>query len=138
MKKQTLYIIILILAALNIYQYNKRPIDNFGTSDNPYDSYFYNSSLTCVIKESTERGNIGNEFSLIDLDTSNPRLLKESGTYPLTVMDEGEINLTIGLIASWTGSTDIFVLNKETGEFARTASGNVGGVYAYAYKGFCK
>jgi len=141
MTKSLLNIIIFILAALSIYLYNRQPfpvIDNFSTSNSPYASYVYNSNLTCVIKQSIERSNVGDEFSLIGLDTSNPKLLTENGTFPLTIMYENEYQLTIGLTASWTGSTDIFVLAKETGEFARTASGDVGGVYAYAYKGFCK
>lgn len=138
MKKKILYVLILGLTALNIYQYSsKRPVDNFSASDNPYNTYTFTGNLTCVIKESTESGNVGDEFSLIDLDTDKPRLLTENGTFPLSVMNEDANDLTVGLIAD-VGSTDIFVLDKEKGEFARTASGNVGGVYAYAYKGFCK
>ena len=98
------------------------------------------SNLSCSAKRSTNKKDIGEVISLIGIDTDNPRVLfsNSGGTSPLKKLFESEETLTLGLVAFATGGTDIFVLNKKTGEFARTLSGNLANIYVSASKGVCK
>ena len=63
----------------------------------------------------------------------------ESGTTsPMQKIFESESTLTIQLIASGTGSTDTFVIDKKKGHFARAVTGSLFGVYSDAAIGTCK
>ena len=97
-------------------------------------------NLSCTVRKSSDKREIGTVLALLGLKTDSPKLLSNStgGTFPLTKLHEDEETITVGLIASGSGSTDIFVVDKKTGEFARTVSGSLAGVYAAASKGTCK
>ncbi len=97
-------------------------------------------NLSCSIRKSSDKKEIGSVISFIGLNSDNPKMLSGStgGTSPLIKLFESDDTLTLGLVASGTGSTDIFVISKKTGEFARTSSGSLGGVYSFASKGTCK
>lgn len=135
---------IIALAALSgfLYLSNRDALDNrpFDTSLKPKPSFVMSDNLSCAVKKSSDKREIGTVLSLLGLKTDNPKLLSNSsgGTFPLTKLYEDEDTITVGLIASGSGSTDIFVVDKKTGEFARTASGTLAGIYAAASKGTCK
>jgi len=139
--RKILYLIISVLLLLNIYQYFRDPLktDVLIEVENPFSGYVFKGSLNCVVQNSSDRESLGEELFLIDLETDSPRLLvNDGGTFPLSVMYDKGNTLVLGLIASGSGGTDIVVLDKSTGQFARTSSGNLAGVYAYSHKGFCK
>lgn len=144
MKDKIYILIIIVLVILSGYLYfsNRDALDNkpFETSLNPEPGFLMSDNLTCSIKKSSDKKEIGSVISFIGLKSDNPKMLSGStgGTSPLTKLFESDDTITLGLVASGTGSTDIFVINKKTGEFARTSSGILGGVYSFASKGTCK
>ena len=140
-KISTVIIIVLVILSAYLYFSGRDSLDNkpFEISLNPDPYFIMSNDLLCIVKKSSDKKNIGIVLSLLDLTTDNPRMLSNNGaSSPMTKFFEAEDTLVLGLVASVSGSTDIFVLNKEPGEFARTSSGNLGGVYAFASKGTCK
>ena len=135
---------IIVLAALSgfLYVSNRDVLSNtlFDTSLKPELSFVMSDNLSCTVKRSSDKKEIGAVLSLLGLRTDNPKLLSNSsgGTFPLTKLHEDKDTTTVGLIATGTGSTDVFVIDKKTGEFARTSSGSLAGIYASASKGTCK
>lgn len=143
--KDRLYIfVIIILAALSgfLYVSNRDVLDNtlFDTSLKPRPYFVMSDNLSCTVKKSSDKQEIGTILSLLGLRTDSPKFLSNSsgGTFPLTKLHEDEDTTTVGLIATGSGSTDVFVIDKKTGEFARTSSGTLAGIYASASKGTCK
>ncbi|KPJ55355.1 hypothetical protein AMJ47_00585 [Parcubacteria bacterium DG_72] len=97
------------------------------------------NDLSCEVKLSSSKEEIGRVLSLLDLQTDSPKMLSDyGGTSPMLKFFESEDTLVFGLIAGGSGSTDIFVLDKKTGVFGRTESGNLAGVFSFASKGTCK
>ena len=135
---------IIILAALSgfLYVSDRDVLNNalFDTSLKPEPYFVMSDNLSCTVKKSSDKREIGAVLSLLGLKTDSPKLLSNSsgGTFPLTKLHENKDTITAGLIATGSGSTDIFVIDKKTGEFARTASGSLAGIYASASKGTCK
>ena len=78
-------------------------------------------------------------FMLSELDTNEPKMIfldEYGGTQPWDKMFESDKTLTIGMVASWTGSTDTITLNKLTGEFSRSSTSLVAG--SFSSEGICK
>jgi hypothetical protein len=73
------------------------------------------------------------------LTTTQPKAKFESGTTsPMQKVFESESTLTVLLIASGSGSVDVFVIDKKNGHFSRAAAGSVAGVYSSASIGICQ
>ena len=69
------------------------------------------------------------KFILLDVDKDEAKLLfteDKASLYklPLHRFFDSKDTVTLGWIATGSGSTDIIVINKKTGEFIRTTSGN--------------
>ncbi len=137
-------IVVGILAALGgfLYGSNKDSLKNkpFESSLRPEPSFVMSDNLSCTVKQSSDKSKIGVVLSLLGLETENPKMLSNDtgGTFPLTKLHESQTVITVGLIASGSGSTDVFIIDKKTGEFARTTGGIFTGIYADASKGTCK
>lgn len=138
-------IVLLIVALIGSWVYfyvsRKDVLKNepFEEILSPSPSFIMGNNLSCEIKLSSSKEKVGETLSLLDLETDSPKMLSGSGgTYPMTKLFESADTLVIGLVASGSGSTDMFVINKKTGIFARTESGNLAGVFAFASKGICK
>ena len=136
-------VIVSVLAAFGgfLYGSNRSALNNklFDTSLAPTPGFMMSDNLSCTVKRSSDRRQVETVLALLGLETDNPKFLSNDtgGTSPLTKLHEDDDTITVGLIASGSGSTDIFVVDKKTGEFARTGSGNLAGIYADASKGTC-
>jgi len=143
-KKDIIYISIIVflsaILAINFWTKDalkNEPFKELSELENS--GFLFKNNLSCEIKLSSSIEEEGIILSLLDLQTDNPKMLSDlGGTFPMIKMFESRDTLIIGLIASGSGSTDIFVLNKNTGVFARTESGNLIGIFAFASKGTCK
>ncbi len=101
------------------------------------EGFYMDDNLSCEILTSSKRDEIGRKVSLINLNTSNPKVLFEDGfSSPLKISFETERMLVLQLLAT-SGSTDIFSIDKTSGVFARTGTGVLLDVYAIASKGNC-
>ncbi len=97
------------------------------------------NNLMGTILQSSDRKEIGQKISFIDLNTNDPKVLYESGvTSPMQKMFESEYTLTLQLVASGSGSVDTFIIDKKSGKFARATAGSLAGVYASAALGTLK
>jgi len=143
MDKSILFTILIISLALNGYWYfsNQNVLDNelkVGRSQGT-SGFIMRNDLSCTVKQSSHKKNVDKVIPLLGLQEGNPRFLwKEGGSSPLTKFYEDGDILVVGLIASFSGGTDIFSLNTATGEFVRTTSGHLLGLYAEASKGICR
>ena len=100
-------------------------------------SYTFGDNLSCTIKYSTTRDDIGVKLSLLNLNTDEPKLLfGDGGTSPVKKIVNDDTLLVVQLVAL-SGGIDTVTLEKKTGTFARTSSGSVAGIYAVAQKGNC-
>ena len=142
MSKATVIVGVLAALAGFLYGSNRDVLNNrlFDASLKPEPSFVMSDNLSCTIRKSSDNREIGTVLALLGLETDNPKLLSNNtgSTFPLTKLHENEDTITVGLIASGSGSTDVFVVAKKTGEFARTVSGSLAGIYAAASKGTCK
>lgn len=97
-------------------------------------------NVACTILTSSSGDEINRKLSFINLDGDEPKVLfSDTGTTsPLTKVYTSDETITLQLVASGSGSTDTFVIDKKTGIFSRAAAGSLAGVYATASKGNCK
>lgn len=146
-KKYILLIIILIITSIvgfGLYFNSLSKIipkkdmleDSLGLE--PY--FFMKDNLSCKVKIASDEEEKGKNISLLGLESNNPGVWfpDSVGLSPMIKLHDSEHTLVIGLIAEYTGSTDIFLLNKKSGIFVRTTSGNFLGMYGSVSKGNCK
>lgn len=103
-------------------------------------SFTMSENLSCTILTSSSGDDINRKISFINLGGNEPKVLfSDTGaTSPLTKVHTSDDTVTLQLVASGSGSTDTFVIDKKTGIFSRAAAGSFAGVYATASKGNCK
>jgi len=143
MKKSILYVVVIVLIILSAYLYfsNIDVLKNeeIGKEISGAPFFIMKNNLSCEIKLSSDKKELGEVLSLLDLETNSPKYLSGlGGTLLMKKFFESDETLVFGWVGVSTGSTDIFVLNKKTGVFARTASGNLFGIFAFASKGVCR
>jgi hypothetical protein len=108
-------------------------------SNSPNTDFTFQNNLSGIINKSNDKSEIGNVITISELNSPNPKMIFESGrTSPLTKFCESKNMLTIGIIADATCSSDIFLINKENGNFVRTQSGSIGGLSGTVSKGYFK
>ena len=92
-----------------------------------------------VLKSSSRKG-VGEKLTFIGLNSGAPKVVfGESGmTSPLSKVFENEKMVTLLLVASGSGGVDAFVIDKQSGKFARAAAGGLTGVHALASVGLCQ
>ena len=113
--------------------------ENDEKSDIPKPDFIFRNNLSGIIIKSNEKRQIGRVITFTDLESTNPKLIFDnSTTYPLNKFCESDNILLIGLIASGTCSSDIFLINKKNGNFVRTESGGFGGLSGTVSKGYFK
>lgn len=97
------------------------------------------NNLIGTIQQSSDKKEIGKKVSFIDLNSTMPEVLLESGmTTPLQIIYNTDETMTLQCVAKWSGSTDTFIIDKKTGKFARASAGSFLGVYATASLGTLK
>ena len=113
---------------------------NLDSSSLPLNKQFVMAdNLMCTIKDSSDKKEIREKFTLMGLTTTQPKAKFENGvTSPLQKVFESESTLTVLLIASGSGGVDAFVIDKKNGHFSRAAAGFVAGVYSSASIGTCQ
>jgi len=96
-------------------------------------------NLMGTVVRSSDRSDVGTKLTFVGLLSNAPKVVFESGiTSPMQKVHEGPNSLTLLLVASGSGSVDVFVIDKVTGKFSRASAGGVAGVYASASVGTCK
>ena len=102
-------------------------------------SFFYGSNLFCEISTSTDKQEKVKNLTLTNLDSETVTMVLDNGySYPLKKTFENSETLTIQLTATVTGSTDLVVLNKKSGNFTRTQAGSFLGDRSVSQNGRCK
>jgi hypothetical protein len=109
-----------------------------GTNVGPSTGFVYGPNLVGEVKKSVIAADVGTTIVFSGLDSTQPRAIFPSsgGNSPLKIIFETASE--IGLQLNTGSSLDSFVIDKKTGLFARTWSGNFDGVYAGASLGACK
>jgi len=103
------------------------------------DQFIMTDTLMCTVMNSSDREEIGERITLMGLTTKYPSAKHESGvTSPMKKVFESESTLTIQLIASGSGSVDVFVIDKKNGHFSRAEAGSLAGVYSASSLGICR
>jgi len=97
-------------------------------------------NLAATIIKSSDQSQVGYNLTFVGLQSGAPKVVfaEDGMTSPVEKVSEGEKSVTLLLVASGTGSVDAFVIDKETGHFARASAGAPAGVYASASVGLCK
>ncbi len=105
-------------------------------------SFVMSDKLMGTIVQSSDKNDIGKNFTFTGLNSAYPEVLFESGmSYPLKKRFENERTLSLVLAAvSKSGGIDSFVVDKKTGKFSRVSAGLIAssGVYSVASLGVCK
>jgi len=116
---------------------NQSTIDFDSVAGTP--AFVMADNLMGTILKSSDVKEVGKKVTFVGLHSSTPKVVFETGmTSPLQKIHEDNDSLTLLLVASLSGSTDAFVINKRTGKFARASAGSFAGVYASASVGTCK
>jgi hypothetical protein len=104
----------------------------------PSAGFVYGPNFVGEVKKSVIATDVGTTVVFSGLDGTQPRAIFQSsgGNSPLKIIFETASK--IGLQLNTGSSLDSFVIDKKTGLFARTWSGNFDGVYAGASIGACK
>ena len=108
-------------------------------------SFFFKNDLYCKFLTDQQTGEKtesyeGKNVSFVGLNTNQPRVLFPSGSGSQLFQKKYETDrtLVIQLVASWTGSTDTFTINKVDGTFSETGAGTILGGYTFTRTGTCK
>jgi hypothetical protein len=105
-------------------------------------AFVMQDNLNGIIVQSSDKNDIGKNFTFIGLFGNQPKILFESGmTYTFKKRFENERTLTLVLAGeSKSGGIDSFVIDKKTGKFSRVSAGliSIAGVYSVASLGVCK
>ena len=105
-------------------------------SNLPNKDFIFQNNLSGIINKSNDKSEIGSVIKISELNSPNPKIIFDnSNSSPLTKFCEYENILTVGIIADATCSSDIFLINKKNGNFVRTQSGSIGGLYGIVSKG---
>jgi len=116
---------------------NQSTIDFDSVAGTP--AFVMADNLMGTILKSSDVKEVGKKVTFVGLHSSTPKVVFETGmTSPLQKIHEDNDSLTLLLVASLSGSTDAFVINKKTGKFARASAGSFASVYASASVGTCK
>jgi hypothetical protein len=108
-------------------------------SNLPNTDFIFRNNLSGIINKSNDKSEIGSVITISELNSPNPKMIFDnSNSSPLTKFCESDNILLIGLIASGTCSSDIFLINKKNGNFVRTESGSIGGLSGTVSKGYFK
>ena len=82
---------------------------------------------------------VGYAFTLTGVQGSDPSVTFQSGNNsPLKKVFEDDRLITLQLVASATGSVDTIIVDKQSGIFARSATGIFGSGYADGSFGICR
>ncbi len=141
MKKLYIPLIILVTAVAFAGGYFfPRSNELEGNSIQGDSSFTMSENLSCTILTSSSGDEVSRKISFINLGGNEPKVLfSDTGTTsPLTTVHTSDDTVTLQLVASGSGSTDTFVIDKKTGIFSRAVAGSFAGVYAIASKGNCK
>ena len=113
-----------------------------GTGNSGF--FLYDNELLCYVATDQSSDNTGDSYkgqtiTITGLLGEEQRVIyPHGGSSPMEKIYDSESQVTIQLVASGSGSTDTFTINKKTGEFTETGQGNVGGPYFFTRSGTCK
>jgi len=113
-----------------------------GTGNSGF--FLYDNELLCDVATDESSDNIGDSYkgktiTITGLLGDEQRVIyPHGGSSPMKKIFDSESTVTIQLVASGSGSTDTFTVNKKTGEFTETGQGNVGGPYSFTRAGNCR
>ena len=109
-----------------------------GRAVQPYASFMYGPNLVGEVRSSVLATDVGKTILFSNLNGIDPRATFQGSSVgsPLKVVFDNESE--IGLQLNTGSSFDSFVINKTSGIFARTWSGNFGVVYAGSSIGACR
>jgi hypothetical protein len=126
-----------LVAVLCGVQFGLRPVQADELPQLPAIGFL--DTVKCRIDQSWGNGVRENFFYLTGLKTDSPKAIFEGGSSsPLTVAFNDNHTLTLLLVASASGSVDAIVIDKATGQFARSAAGSLLGLYSSSQLGTCK
>lgn len=98
----------------------------------------FQPTLSCQIKISDNKDEIGKNLSFTSLDTPNPQVTYEgSAAVILDKVYDNNGRIIVQAVAGGNASVDTYLINKETGVFGKTSTGDFWGIYAMAAKGYC-
>ena len=102
--------------------------------------FFMAEHLSCVAVYATAKNEIGDQISLLNLDSHEPQVMFAAVgvASPMKKVYDTEERLALQSIAAGSGSVEVFALDKKTGIFARAIVGTRLGAYASASKGTCQ
>lgn len=142
MKNKFKSVLILLLSACLTYSINLnlKSLDFVKISKTAKENDFYFvDNLSGVILNSNDRDKIGKTIRLSDIRGATPKIIYDnSSSRPLNKYCESNNSITVGFISDSSCGTDIIIINKLSGEFIRTESGNLAGMYGIVSKGIFK
>jgi len=98
----------------------------------------YKTNLDCVVKISTNPNEVDSAVSFVDLDTTAPKVLYQADRQiPVDKIYDNNGRLILQTVAGGNANVETFLINKETGVFAKTSMGDFWGIYVVAAKGVC-
>lgn len=133
LKKIIVVLFLLILNCPFLYALEDRNIKG-------NEEFTIHKTITAVILESTNKKDEGEKLYFLDLDTDEPKVLFTDTEIrsPFKKIYEDDNQITMQLLATATGSIDIFIIDKTNGKFVRLTGGRVDGLYGDVFFGVCK
>lgn len=96
-------------------------------------------NLVGTVLKSSNQAEVGRQLTFVGLLSAAPRIVFDSGmTSPVQKVADSPNAITLLLVASGSGSVDVFVIDKNAGKFSRAAAGALAGVHALASVGMLK
>lgn len=126
MKQKILFLLLLISVGINLFLIFNNPETSTNAQVPIGDIFAVDSNVICTVYDSKYEENIGTKLFLSNLNSDIPRMSSEgSGDGPMNKLYESETILTIGWVATGTGSTDVIQINKENSQFVRTETSHL-------------
>jgi len=145
--KNIIIITLLIVIVVGYYQLtsasnkNNTTTSNIVTNTETASKFTYNNRLSCVVTKSLSNSDVKNIYTITTTADSDEVVFQSSGSNnrenPMVKFFENQDTLTVGWIATGSGSGDMITIDKDTGLFGRVTVGNLGNVYTVAEQGYC-
>ncbi|MEI7452330.1 MAG: hypothetical protein WCK37_03980 [Candidatus Falkowbacteria bacterium] len=117
---------------------NLRYIPTANVQETGAPDFQYKTSLECTVGISTNSNEIGSAISFTGLDTLSPKVLYQADRpIDLEKVYDNNGRIILQTIAGGNPNIDTFLINKETGVFAKSSMGDFWGIYVVATKGTC-
>lgn len=94
-----------------------------------------------MVTKSLSDNDVKNVYTITTTPGSDEAVFQNSSSNnnenPMAKFFDSDTTLTVGWVATGSGSGDMITVDKDSGLFGRITIGNLGGIYTVAEQGYC-